>query len=62
MVGIAHGKPEDIGYAGIIAGSGPHPQDIMVSPLDVEIVISAQCVHDDMWARAPVEDIAEDVK
>ena len=58
-VGIAKGNAYDVADAGIIAGSRSHPQYVVVAPLYVPRVVTAQCVHDDMGSGTSVVDISE---
>ena len=62
QIAITHGHTYHIGYATIIAGSGSHPQNIMVAPLNVEVMIIAQSIHDDVCSGTTVVYIAYDMK
>ena len=62
MVAIAQCDAQHIRYAAIIAGSSTHPQDVMVAPLDVKIVESAQDVHNLVRTGTTVIDISQKVK
>ncbi len=44
------------------AGSGTHPDHIVVAPLDIHIVVAHQQVEDDVRAGAAVEQVAHDVQ
>ena len=61
-VGIAQAKAQHIADAGIVAGRGSHPQNIVVAPLYVPRVVLAQGVHDDMRTRAAVVDVAKNMQ
>ncbi len=61
-VGIAQTDAEHVADAGVVAGGGTHPEDVVIAPLDVPRVILAQGVHDLMGARAAVVDVAEDME
>ena len=58
MDGIGH----DGGDQGAAAGGGAHPEDVVVAPLDVHVVVLHQVVQDHVRARAAVEDIAYQVQ
>ena len=62
QVGIAHGHADNVCYTGIVTRCGAHPQNIMVTPLDVEVMVVTKCIHDDMCARTTVVDIPHDVQ
>ena len=62
QVGIAHGHADYVRYAGIIARCSSHPQDIVISPLNIEVVIVAERIHDDMRPRTAVVDVSYDVQ
>ena len=57
-VAVAHGKAQHVGYVAVVSRSRPHPEDVVVPPLDVEVVVIAEGVHDDVRAGAAVENIA----
>ena len=61
-VAVAQRETQDVGDAAVVAGSGTHPQGVVVAPLDVEAMVLAEAVHDDVGAGAAVEDVAEDVE
>ena len=44
------------------AGGGTHPQNIVVTPLNVHAMAVHQAVHNDVSPGAPVENIADDVQ
>ncbi len=62
MVAIAQGDAQHIGNTAIVTGSRTHPQDVMVTPLDVKVVEPAQDIHDLVGAGATVIDVAQDVQ
>lgn len=53
---------EHVGDVAVVAGAGSHPEHVVVSPGDVEILISGQSLHDQMRTGAAVVDVAEDVE
>ena len=61
-VGIAQRQAQDRGDADGVAGGGAHPHDVVVAPLDVEVGIVGEHLHDEMRAGAAVVDVAEDVE
>ena len=62
QVGIAHGHADDIGHAGIVTRSGTHPQQVMIAPLNVKVVIVTERIHDDMSSRTAVINITHNVQ
>ena len=62
MVAIAQGNAQHIGNAAIVARCSTHPQDVVVTPLDVEIVEVAQDIHNFVGAGATVIDVAQEVQ
>ena len=46
----------------LVARCRPHPQDVVIAPLDVEVMVIAQCVHDYVCPRSSVVDVAHDVQ
>ena len=61
-VSVAHGHTQNVGYAAVIARCGSHPQDVVVSPLYIEVMIVAQRIHDDVRTGTTVEYIAQDMQ
>ena len=61
-IGIAQAEAQDAGDATEVARRRSHPQDVVVAPLDVDVVEVAERVHDKMRARTAVVDVAEDVQ
>ena len=45
-----------------VAGSCSHPFDVVVAPLDVEIVVARECVHDFPSTGTTIEDVAYNVE
>ena len=45
-----------------VACSGSHPFDVVVAPLDVEIVVARECVHDFPSSGTTIEDVAYNVE
>ena len=62
QVAVAHAHADHVGDAPRVAGGGPHPEDVVVAPLDVEVMVVAKRVHDDVGARPAVVDVADDVQ
>ena len=61
-VGVAQGKANDIADAGVVSSTCAHPQDVMVAPRDVPIVVVGERVHDDVCAGTAVVDIAKNMQ
>ncbi len=61
-VAVTERQAQHVGNATVVAGCRPHPKRVVVAPLYVEVVVIAQCVHDDVRSGAAVEDVAEDVQ
>ena len=53
---------DHIGNTSQVTGSRSHPQHIVVAPLDIEMVVIAKGIHDDMGTRATIVDIAYHVQ
>lgn len=49
------------GHQGAGAAGRPHPQDVVVAPLDVHTVVLQQGVHDDVRPGPAVKDVSHDV-
>ena len=62
QVGIAHGHADDVGHAGIISGGRTHPEQVVVTPLDIKVMIVAEGIHDDVCTRSAVIDVAHDME
>ncbi len=62
QVAVAHGHTYHVGNTTIVTGSCTHPENIMISPLNIEVMVIAQRIHDDMRARTTVVNIAYDMK
>ena len=61
-IGIAQGDTYRIGHAGGIADRSPHPEHIVIAPLEVEVVVGQEALHDDISPWAAVEDVAHDMQ
>ena len=61
-VAVAQADAHDVGDAGFAAGSGAHPENVVVAPLDVDLVMFHQVVENDVCAGAAVIDVADDVQ
>ena len=61
-VGIAEREPDDIADTGVVTCTGPHPQDVVITPLDIPVMIVFHEVHDEMGSGATVIDVAENVQ
>ena len=61
-VGVAEGEAEHAGYTSLVAGGRAHPENVVVAPLDVPVVVGRERVHDEVSARSAVEDVAEDME
>ena len=53
---------DDVGAAGPVAAGGPHPEHVVVAPLNVQAVVIQQKVDDAVGLPAPVVDVADDMK
>ena len=62
MIAVAQRYAQHIGNAAVVAGSSTHPQDIVVSPLDIEVVETAQDVHDLVRAGATIIHVSQNVQ
>ena len=62
QITISHRHTYHIGYTTVIAGSGAHPQNIVIAPLNIKIMIIAQGIHNDMRSRSAIVDVAYDMK
>ena len=61
-IGIAQREAQDGGYADRVAGGSAHPHDVVVAPLDVEVGVIGEHLHDQVGARTAVVDVAEDME
>ena len=61
-IGIAQRQAKNAGYAAQVARRSTHPEDVVVAPLDVQMVIVAQRVHDEVGSGTAVVDVAKDVE
>ena len=62
VVVVAQVVAQHRGDAGGLAGSGAHPQQVVVAPLNIERMIGEQAVHNLGSAAATVEDVAHQVQ
>ncbi|EJW96034.1 hypothetical protein EVA_15854 [gut metagenome] len=62
QIAIPQRHAHHVGYAAVVARSRSHPENIVISPLDVEVVIVAQRIHNDMRSRSAVVDIPHNVQ
>ena len=58
---VVDGVGEHGGHQGTTAGSGAHPENVVVAPLDIHAVIVQERVHDDVRPGTAVKDVADDV-
>ena len=61
-VGISQTQSDHIADASVVACRSTHPQDVVVTPLEVPTVIALHRVEDDMCAWTTVVDVAEDME
>ncbi len=61
-VAVAQREAQHIRDQRIAAARGGHPRDIVVAPLDRDIVVGHQAIHHPLGGRAAVVDIAQDVE
>jgi len=61
-IAIAQRQSQHIGYTAVVAGRGSHPQGVVIAPLDIEVAITAQYVHNQVSAGASVVDVSEHMK
>ena len=59
---VAQGVEQHRGYQCAGAGGSAHPQNVVVAPLDIHVVIVQQGVHDDVGAGAAVIDITHQMQ
>ena len=59
---IANIISQRIGNAGLAAGGRPHPQDIVIPPLDVEGMMMHKIVHDLVGMGPAVVNVADNVQ
>ena len=60
-IGIAQGEAKHAGYAERIASRSTHPQNVVVAPLYVPVVVGREGVHNEVRTRTAVEDVAQNV-
>ena len=61
-VAVAQGDAQHVGDASLAAGGGTHPQRVVVAPLEVELAVVHQRVHNKVCTRAAVVHVAQDVQ
>jgi len=59
---VADTEPDHIGHAGQATCCRSHPEDVVVAPLDIDIMEINQGIHDRIGARSAVEDITDDMQ
>ena len=57
-VRIAQTKTDDVTDAGIVSCAGTHPENVMVTPLDIPVLVLTQQVEDQMSPRTAVVDVS----
>ena len=62
QISVTHRHTDHIGNTGVITRRCSHPKNVMVSPLDIEVMIIAECIHNDMRSRTTVVNISYDVQ
>ena len=61
-VGIAQRQSDDIADTGIITGCGSHPEYIVVAPLDIQTMIVAHLVENDVCSWSAIVYVTEYMK
>ena len=61
-VGVTQGRAQYVGNAAFVAGGSAHPENVMVAPLDVKVVIVAERIHDEMGTGTTVVDVADEMQ
>ena len=61
-VAVAQCAAHHVGDAGLAPGGRAHPQDVVVAPLDVDLVMFHQVIKNEVRPRPTVVDIADDVQ
>ena len=61
-VGVTQREADDATDTGVVARGGSHPQDVVVAPRDVPMVVTIKHIENFMGTRAPVVDVAEDME
>ena len=62
QIGITHGHTNHVCHTGIISRRRPHPKEIMITPLDIEVVIIAKRIHNNMCPRTTVINITNNMQ
>ncbi len=61
-VAVTQASPDDIGDAGVAAGGRSHPQNVMISPLDVDLPMFHQRIQNLVRSRSPVINVTDHVQ
>ena len=62
QVAVAGADAHDVGHAAGAAGSGAHPQDVVVAPLHIDVGVGEELVHDELGRRPAVVHVADEVQ
>ncbi len=62
QVAVARADAHDVGNAPALPERGAHPDDVVVAPLDVDVVMRDERFHDGVGRGAAVVDVADDVQ
>ena len=62
QIAVTHRETDHVGHTSFITRCCTHPEDIVISPLDIEIVIITQSIHYDMGTRTTIVDITHDME
>ena len=62
QVAIARADAHDVGDAPALAERGAHPHDVVIAPLDIDVMVRDERFHDGVGGRAAVVDVADDVQ
>ena len=61
-VGVAQRKAQHACNTGLVSSGGSHPQNVVVAPLDVQMMVVAERVHNQVGTWSAVINVAEDVQ
>ena len=61
-VGVTQRKAQQARHADWAARCRAHPEHVVVAPFDVQVMVVAERVHDEVGAGSPVVYVAEDVE
>ena len=61
-IAVAQSYAQHVGDACVVACECSHPEYVVIAPLDVEVVVVADRVHDNMRSRTAVVDVADDMQ